>query len=382
MSTVSAAESKQYLKSTYTEIIKAIIPDLEDAYYSLPLEQVRVDSIDLLTMRTELERVLGREIPDADWLNLRTLDDIAAYCVRLSGPQHMRHQRRAGNTVGKEDCIIVNMPQMAIEALSESWLFKELGQRHWDMLCKGLGTNSGDIADEEGNRLYATFVRVKISSSSSLASFRENDVLAAGQSMERYGNGMYLSTINLSSVADSVTGNLITSFSMRNSGDNTKLTKSQPYTAENNITAVTLLPEFANEYRNVKKQVLDQILIGQELFPMAGNIMHETEYNINPYHDLNGVGLLYFAAYPIICDTCEADYFNRNYQDTKRWELKWSTRDRDVFYYGNCNIEETIVYRLHWVEFNEDIVKTYSTLSRKKDGFRMADLFTVKSARK
>ncbi len=45
------------------------------------------------------------------------------------------------------------MPQMAIGALSENWLFKEIGGRHWQMLCEGVNTNSDEIKDEEGNQL-------------------------------------------------------------------------------------------------------------------------------------------------------------------------------------------------------------------------------------
>ena len=32
------------------------------------------------------------------------------------------------------------MPQMANAALSENWLFKELGDIHWELLSKGLNT--------------------------------------------------------------------------------------------------------------------------------------------------------------------------------------------------------------------------------------------------
>ena len=58
--------------------------------------------------------------------------------------------------------ITINMPQMAIEALSENWLFKDLGNNHWEMICKGLDTNSFNLKDEIGNRLYATFIRIRV----------------------------------------------------------------------------------------------------------------------------------------------------------------------------------------------------------------------------
>ena len=53
----------------------------------------------------------------------------------------------------------LNMPQMALGGLSESWLFKELGDIHWRLITRGLGTPSHEIADANGERLYATFTR-------------------------------------------------------------------------------------------------------------------------------------------------------------------------------------------------------------------------------
>ena len=54
------------------------------------------------------------------------------------------------------------MPQMALEALSENWFFKELGDIHWELICKGLNTKSFDLKNDTDDRLYATFVRIRI----------------------------------------------------------------------------------------------------------------------------------------------------------------------------------------------------------------------------
>ncbi len=128
--------------------------------------------------------------------------------------------------------------------------------------------------------------------------------------MKRYGPGMYFSNIGFESENCSLLCRLMTSFSLRNNIDNTKLIKSQPYTTVNNIPAATELPYFANEYRNIKKGLLSSYQFGGHHFSINKEIIFETEYRINPYYELNGVGLLYFAAYPTINDNCEADYFN------------------------------------------------------------------------
>ena len=55
------------------------------------------------------------------------------------------------------------------------------------------------------------------------------------------------------------------------------------------------MPDFGLGYRAQRGSVLRPALF-------------EAEYKIVPYHDINGVGLLYFAAYPTISDICELAY--------------------------------------------------------------------------
>jgi len=46
--------------------------------------------------------------------------------------------------------------------LSENWLLRHLGDLHWQIICDALGKASRDIQDEQGSRLYASFVRVDV----------------------------------------------------------------------------------------------------------------------------------------------------------------------------------------------------------------------------
>ena len=89
----------------------------------------------------------------------------------------------------------INMPQMAVEALSENWLFKALGDAHWEMLCNGLDTKSFDLKNDTGDRLYATFVRIRLHCSGNLRSFKENQKLGLSGDMNRYGNSVYFSCL-------------------------------------------------------------------------------------------------------------------------------------------------------------------------------------------
>lgn len=274
--------------------------------------------------------------------------------------------------------LTINMPQMALEALSENWLFKELGDVHWDLICKGLNTKSFDLKNDLGNRLYATFVRIRISCSNTLKSFNENEPAVIDGTIKRFGNSMYFSDILFQSGKESVKAELMTTFSIRDKVDNTKLAKSEPDLLKNNVAKLASFPSFGNEYRLIKKKILKEIGTDENKFIVEDKFIYETEYALNPYYDLNGVNLLYFAAYPIINDVCEAKFFNEK-EFTTRWEQEYYTAYKDVLYYSNCNIFDTILYQL--VSF-EDIgngqIKISSILRRKSDQVIIARIFTVK----
>ncbi len=275
----------------------------------------------------------------------------------------------------------INMPQMAIEALSESWLFKELGDTHWEMLCKGLETKSYNLTNDTNDRLYATFVRLKIRCSKNLKAFKENDTVDLSGKMTRFGNNMYFSDINFETKNGQIDAKLMTAFSIRNEYDNTKLSKSEPNTAINHVENLAQLPKIGNEYRQIKKGMLTVLEDGDYSFNLENddNPIFTTDYEINPFYDLNGVNLLYFAAYPIINDVCEARYFNK-LDAENRWEQNYFTAYKDVLYYANCNYNDSLVYKLLSVKpFSENAFLLSSMLSRKSDGAQIARIFSVKS---
>jgi probable biosynthetic protein (TIGR04098 family) len=272
------------------------------------------------------------------------------------------------------------MPQMAIEALSENWLFKELGGGHWEMICNGLNTKSFDLTDEIGNRLYATFIRIRINCNLSLASFTENETIHIDGSIKRYGLSMYQSQFTIQGNKALINAELLTSFSVRNDSDNQKLVKSQPANIENHVPEFENIPTFANEYRLLKKGQLNELLFHNFTFKVTQEVLYETVYEINPYYDVNGVGLLYFASYPVINDFCEAKYFNQQKEGLRRFELDFSTAHKDLFYFANCNLNDAIIYRLHSLEILRDgQLSMSSSLWRASDEVLLARIFSIKA---
>jgi probable biosynthetic protein (TIGR04098 family) len=360
--------------SKYLKLIKSIAPDIDATSINSPIVNTSIDSMDLLTIRVELENMIGKQITDSQWVRFNTLQEIFEFC----DGQAWEIQNNVSYEDGYAKKIKINMPQMALEALSENWFFKEMGDIHWDLLCRGLNTESMQLKDEMGNRLYATFTRIRIEATDALNQFLENESCNITGKIERFGNGMYFSNYDFEVANKKIRSTLMSSFSIRNDTDNTKLLKSQPSYQINTIVEAAHIPDFANEYRLLKKEMIKSIVLKNVIFNLSEHSLFTTTYTLNPYYDLNGVGLLYFAAYPIINNKCEADFFNTQ-NPSERWETTYHTLARDIFYYANCNINDTIKYVLNDYEvLDNNIIKTASSLYRCSDDKLMAKIFTLK----
>lgn len=139
-------------------------------------------------------------------------------------------------------------------------------------------------------------------------------------------------------------------------------------------------PELLNDYRLLRKNLINTITLSEHVFIIDEQFLTQINYKLNPYYDINGVGLLYFAAYPIISDTCEAAYFNAK-NEYGKWENNYYTSERDIFYFANCNSNDSIVYQLNSFEFvNSNTVKIFSSLFRASDMVLMANIFSIKKS--
>ena len=286
--------------------------------------------------------------------------------------------------------VSLNMPQMAFSGISENWLLKEFGDIHWRMICDGLETTSNKIVDSSGNRLYASFVRIRFESSHPLQSYCENDHLNFEGKITQNGSKMFLSQISMDDGFKKNNASLMTVFVTRIT-DNKSLTKSSPVNiGKSKIKIVNAMPDFGKEYVKIKSEAFknsdkpenQEIQLGKEYFQLNHNNIFSMDYRIDPYNDLNGVNLLYFASYPKINDICEREYFNALRDETEKnddWALSTSVICRDVFYYGNCDINDEITFVLNNYEFLDNYqIKLSSSLIRKKDNFPIATLFTIK----
>lgn len=360
-------------------LLKSEIPDLTETNLETPFADLKIDSFGLISLRIAVEQMIGRQIPDRIWGSLVSPSDLLTTASTASAaPAAPAAARPAPAASAAPDPIVrespgarpasevrrhtINMPQMAMRGLSESWLFKELGDLHWHTLCKGLETPSSAIADSEGYRLYATFTRLRLELGVPLTDFRENEELELDLAPSRFGAGMFFGDIDLTGARGSGKAMLMTSFAkFGEAGANTSLMKGQPIIPEGcAIPARASAPDFAQQYRALRAEEQPPALF-------------ETSYDMLPVHDINGVGLLYFAAYPMIADLCAMRHGGRDLLSGH------STTLRDICYFANAMPDETLVFRIHQWDQSDEKVRYRSTISRQSDGKVMALLDTEKT---
>ncbi len=345
-------------------LLRFHIPGVDEANYGKSLADLGIDSFSLLELRLKIEQILGGPVADPQWVALESpaaiLDFIAG---RIETDDRSLPLSVAVTTATLHRGQIINMPQMALGGLSESWLCKQLGDIHWEMICTGLGARSHELVDGSGDRLYATFTRLRIGLSRPLVAFTENEHLEITANPARFGAGIFFSQADAGCNGKTIRATIMSSFTKRGSiTDNTTLLKGQPsIPADCGIEVLSEMPEFGIQYRNRRNSTLSPAEF-------------ECEYRLIPFHDINGVGLLYFAAYPTISDICELEYMGRG----NRWASEASTTQRDIYYFANCDIDDRIIYRVHARRDLDGAVEIESSLSRKSDGRTMAYLVTRK----
>ncbi|MEM1051946.1 MAG: Pnap_2097 family protein [Pseudomonadota bacterium] len=317
----------------------------------LPFADSQIDSFDLISIRARIEALRGTEISDSDWEKVETPAQAFALVNHATDAPERKQQASKPNFYRRLE---ISMPQMGANGLSESWLFKEMGDAHWQMICAALGVKSKDIQDQDGNRLYATFTRIKLHINGTLGDFKENDQLEMTGQMKRVGAGIFLSNFQIHTGAVRATLSMMSSFARFGvEGDNSSLTKGQPSLPENfTIPNLSEPPAIMTEYKSDRSQDSEKAIFS-------------TNYELVPYHDINGVGLLYFAAYPAIHDISLARFVPEN--------IRLNTISREISYFANSGEDSAVEFQLEALEDKGDRIETIAHLCR-TDGKRMASV--------
>ncbi|QHC20443.1 beta-ketoacyl synthase N-terminal-like domain-containing protein [Streptomyces sp. GS7] len=275
------------------------------------------------------------------------------------------------------------LPHMAVGGLSENWLFKECGDLHWQLLGEHFGVPVTELRDARGDRLLPVFVRIATDARQPLSAFREGDAVTLTGRLTRLDERTFAGDTELRAGERVVTARLMTVFAKRTAGG--ALAPVVPRTGGADGPSASegvdeSLLAFQRGFMAARQADPARPLEPAE----AGGELFRHVYDLNPYYDLNGAGLLYFASYPHINDHCERLYFHTTGLPADGdgrgadWSGAASTVARDVLYLGNCGPDDAVVYRLDSCRFDGGRVHLASTLLRESDGAPLARIRTLK----
>ena len=108
---------------------------------------------------------------------------------------------------------------------------------------------------------------------SPLHSFLENDILTLKSEIKRFGSNTYFTTVIGNSSENMLEANLMTSFTQRQQNDNSKILKSDPKEKLNVIEQIKYIPEFFNQYRLLKKNLLEELQFNNISFSLSNQII-------------------------------------------------------------------------------------------------------------
>lgn len=279
----------------------------------------------------------------------------------------------------------IHLPQTDAVGLSENWLFKHCGEQHWEYLCAAMGVggvNSEEMRDDDGRRLYPTFVAVRGRYDTPLSAVRMDERFRTAVELKHFGRAFFYSNITFHNGAAVFRLDMLTTFVARDKEGRNELHQSLPasrlaYNAEP-LGAPPALLRLSRQLRH--KGVTDYDFGGHHFPPFGPGLDLRVSYEPSPYIDFNGAGLLYFAAYPTITDTLERQLVMGHglAEGGRDWALRTSTVARDVFYYRNLNLGERLAATLKRFDRVGDHVVLHTSLTAEADGAELADIFTMK----
>jgi probable biosynthetic protein (TIGR04099 family) len=266
--------------------------------------------------------------------------------------------------------ITVGMPQLALNGLSEHWLLKECGHRHWLMLAELFGQPLPDFRDSGGAKLYATFTGLSLAGAR-LDDVAEHDRLAIDGRIVRTSRTQYLSIQTIQANGRPVGSITLQSIFLKRAvaGDNLSVLRTLPHPAPRLAPVLPPDSPFASPFAALCQRFRRDDWEEHWSFRRAARRPdREVVVDPCPAADFNGAGFLYFASFPAILDRAD-------------WALEraagaeWITTDRDLFYYGNINPGDRVIVRRCGLGDEANARIRWFDILRESDGKRIADGF-------
>jgi probable biosynthetic protein (TIGR04099 family) len=264
-----------------------------------------------------------------------------------------------------EALIRLGMPQLSLRGLSEQWLLKELGHRHWQMLAEKSGRSRPDFKDEAGDTVYAAFCAVSIRDAA-FGALREHDELLISSDIARVSRTQFTSTHRLGVQGVPLgTVELASVFVKRHRpGQNRSIAR---------VAVDGFAPLLGRKGAHVT-ELASTFRAGQwtEHFGfnrLAPKVLGRAIFRPSPSRDFNGAGFLYFPCFAGFTDETEWALFGDAFPHL-------TTVARDVIYYGNIEVGDRLAVEVLGARSESNRFLHWCRITRAGDDARLADVFT------
>lgn len=313
-------------------------------------------------------------------------DGFHARAVTTDRPEHLKGERLAaertetdpmGEPLGdisspstSTQTLVLGMPHLCLGGLSETWLLKELGHRHWLMLAAAAGKKCPDFRDVEGNTVYAAFTCVSIEAAL-FGELSEHDALMISSTLARVSRTQFSSVHSLTVGALCVGRVELTSVFVKRMVAH--LNRSVTRVAVENGPPLTpgAPSAFATAAAAIRKGQWSEHwgFVRAEAKDLGRLLIDPC-----PSQDFNGAEFLYFAAFQTFVDRAEWAYLRTQNAAPRRL----GTTHRDIIYNGNIEPGERLDVTIQAVRRDAQSLTHWSRIER-EDGALLAEVFTART---
>jgi len=255
--------------------------------------------------------------------------------------------------------VLLGMPHLNGNGLSETWLMKELGHRHWLMLARHLGLDNADFRTADGEEAYAAICATSLTDPH-FAIVQANDILTIHSKLSAVSRTRTSTRHELSLHGRSVGAvELISTFVHRTIKDN------------NHSIARVTLPE--RQGRRFQPSPLAQNAVDIRngrlgthfgFSVLAHRALRTFKFDPSASQEFNGAGLFYFAEYQALADRALENWF----------PCKGPVVRKDVFFLGNIERNESVFFDL--IDFSDEQTTVHGQL-RRENGKVIAKIFSA-----
>ncbi|BAN28055.1 Pnap_2097 family protein [Caballeronia insecticola] len=264
-----------------------------------------------------------------------------------------------------DDTYRAGMPQLNIAGLSENWLLKECGDRHWDALSR---ETQSDFISDEGSRAYAAFTSIRLRANG-MHELRENDTFRIRSELSRIGPVRHFSEHRVAGTTGTIAHvSMMSTFVHRTeSRTNRSVARASFANLRGHIAPMNAhIADMQDAARRFRLREADTDLpetacASIDFFPC-------------PYNDFNGADFLYFASF-------------QGFVDRAEWQT-WRLADtptlvsRELHYHGNIDVGDSLRLTFRRACIDDTRVAHWCEIERASDGKKIADVLTHKARRR